>query len=106
VSSAEHVDMQVIDRLTAVATVVHHEAVAALGYSLPFRKLHPDGEQLPDERLVGLAQVRDGRDVFASQEQDVGGRLRRDVSDRHDGLIRVNLGRGQFTRDDAAEETV
>ena len=95
-----------IDRLTAPRAHVRHEAVAGIGDALRPGEVGCDREHPPHQRGIGVGQVQGGRDVLLRQDEDVRRRRRRDIADREDVIVLVDLRGRQVSRDDAAEEAV
>ena len=64
------------------------------------------GEQVAEERAVGLGEVERGGDVLPRHEEDVRRRARGDVVDGDEQVVLVDASRGDLPGDDAAEEAV
>jgi hypothetical protein len=61
--SAEQMQVQVIDLLSAIGIAIHNEAIAALGDSLFARKIARDDDHVSDQRRIVILYVircRDG----------------------------------------------
>src|SRR5580704_6963589 len=80
-ATAEQVQMQVIDRLPAVAATVDDDTIA-VGQTKLGSQLLRDEQQVPEQRGVWLLSIRQGRDFAFGDDQDVRGRLRVDVTKR------------------------
>src|SRR5215207_1299935 len=102
VASAQHVTMDVKDRLAGLGTGVEDqsERLQPFGYGAGFLD-HLD-EGLP----VRSRQRRHVRMMGARNDQHVGGRLRGDVTEGDRPLRLTNDGGGHLARDDAAEQAV
>src|SRR5207237_9609400 len=102
VPTAEQVDVQVVDALTAVLAGVDDGAVAGLGYPLLTRYRHSQHHHAADE--VRVVEIIQRPDVLFRDDQNVGGRLRIDVAEgEHLFVVHDHL-RGDFPARDLTED--
>src|SRR5258708_7098260 len=112
-TAAENVEVEVWHQVAGVRTDVEHQAIAAppggadvVGHEalIPSDLLR---QQDQIDQILGIlaTQVVRGRDVTARHDQDVGRRLRVDVSKGKAPVRRSHLGRGKLPGDNSAEET-
>ena len=83
---------------------VGHDAVAAVGEAFGARDRRGHREDVADEVRVRVGQLRGRWDVVAGHDQDVRRRAGRDVADREDRVVTVDLRRGDLAGNDPAEE--
>lgn len=104
-TTTHHMKMQMEDRLASVSAGIDHEAIARFGEPFVCCNLGA-GEQEPSkERVVGLTQVLDRRDVTLGNHQRMHRRLGIDVVEGQCVFILIdNLGR-DASFDNSAEET-
>ena len=103
-TATQDVDVEVRDGFAAVRAVVDHEAEA--GGEVEFTGHRAGGEQqVTEQRLViGRSGADAGDDLFRDDEE-VGGRLRRDVvEDDAEVVLVLDLG-GDFSGDNALEKS-
>jgi hypothetical protein len=97
------VDVNVIDGLSAIFTGINHCPVA-LGKSLAARNFRRDQVKMPEQGTVFFRRVRNRRDVFAGNNQNMHRRLRMNVRESVASLILVDRFRGDASIDDSAKK--
>ena len=98
--------MEVVNRLSAPRSDVRHESVALLVDALGAGNRSRRFEELAEQRPVFAREDGGGCDVLLRHQQDVRWRARRDIADRHDVIVLMNLRRRQLAIDDPAEQAV
>ena len=89
-----------------VAVAVDDEAIALLSDAFALRKITRHGKEVPDQRLVVIADIVRGGDALVGNDQNVGRRTRADIAKRSDKLVAINDVGGQLAGDDALEKSV
>ena len=102
-SSAEEVDVEVVDGLAAVGAGVEHQAVA-VGEVLGAGDFAGGVEELAEAGGIVLCGVGVRGEVVFGDDEDVCGRLGVDVWEGEGVLVLVEAGNGDFAGDDFAEE--
>ena len=103
--ATQQMQVHVIYRLAAFLTGVHHRT-KTLGESFFFRDLLRHRVQMSDQPLVTRRQVREGRDVFARDQQHMHRRLRMNIGEHHRIIILVELLHRNLTRGNLAEQAI
>lgn len=103
--AANQVNMEVINRLSAIRTGVGDKAVAAAGNSHLFGQLVGDYEQVADGGFIFTLKVVNRFDVLFGNDQQVDWRDGINVMESHGSLVfKNNTSRG-FVFNDGAEDT-
>ena len=103
--AAEDVEMQVLHGLARVAAAVADHPVAAC-QTLGLGDSRNDLKDVGHHRTVFGADTVTVGDVDLGHHQNVGRRLGVDIPEGEDGVVLVDLGRGNFPRDDFTEQTI
>ncbi len=102
--AANQVNMDVINRLSAIWTGVGDNAVAAAGNSQLFGQLMGDCEQVADGDFIFTLKVVYGFDVLFGDDQQVDWRDGINVMESHGSLVFENdMGRGLVFNDGAED---
>jgi hypothetical protein len=108
VASAEEVEMEVVDGLSAVGAGVEDDAVAASVLAnaevLLAGDLGGGGEEVAEEGGVGWNSVGERGDVALGDDEDVDGGLGVDVGEGEGEVVLVEAGDGDGGGGDLAEE--
>jgi len=103
---AEHMHMYVVDRLASEVVAVHHDTKTFLTALFFGETLSREKDMTSERFVVIFAQVVEGRDVLLRNDEEVHGRLRRDVVEGDDLIIFIKLVRGDIPSHDLAEQTI
>lgn len=90
--------------LTAIRAIVDDEAITRLRQSTLSGDSARREQKMSEQRGILLLRLRDARDGFLGDDQDVRGRLRMDVAEGDCLSVLVNDIRGDLPRDDLLEE--
>jgi NAD(P)H-dependent FMN reductase len=104
--AAQHVQMNVKDRLSRVRVAVEDSPVATIGVAVLRRQCRSPANHLSNQTVVFGAEVVQRRDVPARHDEDVRGRLGVDVLDGNEPIVRIHNRARDLACDDLAEETV
>jgi hypothetical protein len=97
------VHVKVRHTLPGVFTLVDHQAIARRLDAFLSRNLPSNPYQPADELLISRGDVCDTSDMTIGDNKDVGGRLRRDVSERRNALALVHDSRWNIPGGDQAK---
>lgn len=104
-ASAQHMDVQVIDRLAAIRACIDDGSVAIAKAFAP-RYICGNGQHVAQQRRVVVRSVRQRLQVLARNDEKVRRCLRRDVAKRNHLLVLVELWRGNLVVGDFAEDAI
>ncbi len=103
-SPTEDMKVEVGNGFAAVRTVIDDEAVAGGGDIFAAGDFGSREEQVAKEVLIIGLCASDARDEFFGNEENVDGRLRRDVAEGQAQVVLKNDIGGDFASDDFFEE--
>src|SRR5574337_911805 len=84
--STQQVQMQMIHRLSAVAITIDHQAEAPLRNPDLLRDAVCHQQEVPQQPIISLGRIEDGREVLAGNNENMDRRLRVDIFEG-DGLL-------------------
>jgi formamidopyrimidine-DNA glycosylase len=105
-ATAEDVQVQVIDRLSAPVARIRGNPIAVLRQSLAGRNIARSQQKRASDSRIIVAKRTDGRDVFARHNQDVRRRCRLNVAESHDRFVFVDTIAGNLAHHDPAKDTL
>src|SRR4051812_23105656 len=105
-AAAEHVQMDVEDRLPCLCVGVEDRPEPAVGVALIARHRGGAAEHLTDQRLVAGLKIVQRRNVPLRDDQRVQRRLRVDVVEDHEVVVFVDYRCGNLLAHDAAEQAI
>lgn len=100
--AAEHVQMQMLDRLAAVRTRIHHNP-KSIGEILFRRQRGCDGQQVAEQRLVLSVELGKRADMLARNDQQMRRGLGMKVGEGDRGFVLIHLLRRNLALHDFAE---
>jgi hypothetical protein len=98
--------VQVADRLAAIPTLVHDQAVPGVLEPEATGDVRSHNEEMPGQRRARLIDFGDAAKVVHGYHQDMGGRLWSNVVEGDGVIITMENLRGDFTVGDPAEDAV
>jgi hypothetical protein len=104
-ASAEEVDVEVVDRLSALGAGADDDSIA-FAEALFARDCGSGEQEAAEQWLVGGLRFGQRCQVLFRDHQNVGGGLRLDVMEGENRVVFKDLFRGNAARDDFAEDAV
>jgi hypothetical protein len=101
--SADQMQMDMVDRLSAIGTRVDDQAVAAMGNPCLAGKLTRDAEEMPDQLFIFRVECVYRFDMLVRHNQIVSWRDRVPILEGGGLLVAINDPGPGFTGDDLAE---
>jgi hypothetical protein len=89
-------EMEMLHRLTRVGSRICHQAEPALGAREALGELFREGDDFPEQELVSGPKIRKPADMFLGDKEQMEGRLRLNVLERHNFIILVDDGARYF----------
>jgi hypothetical protein len=105
VAPAQHVHVQMMNRLLRVRPAIDYAAEARFGDSLLPGHKGGDPHDLADQRLVFFGRVGESRKVLAWDDDDMSRRLWVNVPEYHDIRVLIHNVRRNAARGDIAKQT-
>ena len=103
--SAQHMQMQMIHRLSAIGPGIDDYSIAVIQMQRP-RQLRRHRHQMSQQRRMLRQRIRQRSDVLLRNYKQVNRRLRMDVVEGNRQRIVMNTLRRNLTGNDLAEQTV
>ena len=103
-ASAEKVDVEMRNRLTAMGSVIDHKTVSAFGDVFPSCDFRRSNKKPPEQNLIGLLGGTDSRNGRFRNAQNMYGCLRRDIPKGQTELVFKNDVGRDFSGDDFFEK--
>jgi len=87
---AQQVQMQMVDRLPTLAVAIDHQAEAPLRDPDLLRDAVCHQQEVPQQPIISLVRIEDGREVVTGNNQDMDRRLRVDVFEGNGLLVLIH----------------
>ena len=102
---AQQVEVQVIDRLAALAVTIDHQTEATIRDSDLSRDPVPHQQEMPEQSIIGLVRIEECRKMSAGNNQDMDRRLRVDVFEGNGLLVLIHNLALTFSAGDLTKQT-
>jgi hypothetical protein len=105
-SAAQHMQMEMLDALSALRTDIRHEAEASFVNVELFGELVCDFDHMKPQLTVILFELCDRTNMLLGDDENMRRRLRRYVEKSENGIVLIRFLAGYFTGNNLTEQTV
>jgi hypothetical protein len=105
-ATADHVQVQVKDRLACARARIDHGAVTRLRQALLVGDARGDAQQMAERRFVAPRSVVERLQMLARDDERMDGRLWVDVAKRHRAIILIDYVGGNLARDNLTKDAI